>query len=328
MVRATLILMFAFSFGCAAAPPESPDEEAVDMAKKKPKNPDMAMGGPPDVRVDTPPASSQYDTVMITGAGPAGGTVIIDTPAPEGTVPCGIPDDGHFCVDVPLAKNTNNSLKVRVQDNSQQESKSVSFSVMQAPGQMNTSTSTNLALNQSMDSAWGLSFDSGKTGDLNDGTDSNFVKMSTWWWYQYDTYVWIKLAQPTAVDRIRVVSDPTCPLAAYQVLLSEDASHGAPVGELGGVETGWTVEGEKVKSSGAMPGTPAQGVAPTREARTDVLGENFQLPAAKTAAHVGIIFKSEDCDGGRNHRVGEIQVFNKANVVIPSSAPKCAIGCR
>lgn len=283
----TIRISLLMALSAAACTVQAPDEQGVD-----PTGPDASVGGdpddtttPPEVRlhVDQPVSSTNYFTVPVSGQGPRGGSLLVNTPE-RGAYSTSIGADGCFCIDVPLTPNTPNTLTFKAMDEAANYSDEVSVSVNQAgspPGQPAPGLPTNLSRGGTVYKT-SMSLNGGSPSALTDGNPNTEVDYEDSWFD--DNYLAVSFSQRGNVDFLRIRTAANCVATEYNLLISDAVS----------------------------PGKAVKGAADWKFVYHQTAGDGddaYQMFTPTPARHVAIEFLSGDCYGPlSDHVIREIDV--------------------
>lgn len=183
-------------------------------------------GGTQDVplTLDQVPTSTQWNSIPVSGTGPEGGTLIIDTDA-VGEKAQTIDDSGNFCIDVPLDPGASNHIDFQAIDGDGARSEVVSIEVAQQgqpPEPTPDPEPMRNILHGSTDLRTTVNIDAGQLAQLVDGNYTDDVELSNAFWD--DDYLWIQTKEIASVDHVRIKTTDDCPMTEYIVGESEDGS--------------------------------------------------------------------------------------------------------
>jgi hypothetical protein len=287
---------------CAAEPPTNDDFEP------RPTETDDGNGGggggggddtapaKPALSINSLPTVTEWESVSITGNGPAHGTLVYDSPS-RGQFAVDISGDGSFCVDVPLAMETLNKIRLQAISQAGQYSDQVMVEVTQERSQVPDSTEQpgedgqpfyyNAALAASNIRTPGVV--DGVLSSMFDGDVSSTVGIRQEF-FAADT-VAFQLPELVDIDHLRIASPEECQLEYYEVLVTDEIDPADPTWTEQDGWGEWTVAATVNNKSTEHEITP-------------------NLASLKVR-HVALHFKS-GCGlfpGSMEHRVAEIAVF-------------------
>lgn len=249
-----------------------------------------------ELEVDAPDASTHWDSIPVTGHGPANGTLIYTT-AGGGQHVEALGATGDFCVDVLLSKDQNNTIKFEAVNSAGVYSEPILVDVRQAgePPETETDTDTNtgytnIAYGATIeDMSVGID-DDGDVAALVDGDTSAHITVRNS--VLHTDWMVVELNERLPIEQIKIQTTEDCPMDHFKILLSDDADSADPVFNGISYPPSWVTVAE------VSVGVPIHVVQP-----------NLGQPRARRMA---IEFLSGDCssiiENGR-HRIKEIEVW-------------------
>lgn len=251
MKRGAWMLIVALGAGCTAAPPEgnfvpqNPNKSSENPAPERDPNANPEPPAPVLPPTLAPRSSSVYwDTTPVSGTGPAGGLVIINTEA-EGPVTAPVDARGNWCRDVALKPEQVNKFSARAQSAQGELSDAVDFTISQhgvPPPADQPKPSYNAAKGSSVSYTsgyctlgwpnWtGFCMAEGSADDIADGNKGTMAsfRYDTAWPYGDPGPIWLKF--PTShhkVNKIIVRSNPDCALKKFKIWVADKATVGSP----------------------------------------------------------------------------------------------------
>lgn len=314
-MRPVPALLAAILAACSADPSSGGIDDGPDAAVD-----DVDEGEVP-LEVDTPPPTTYWASLPLSGRGPARGTLIYTTPA-GGEFATDLGADGTFCVDIQLSKGTLNRIVFEAVSPSGDYSEQVAVEVRQdgEPPDVDPQPDPQPAyVNVARDSTgfdMSVSVEEGALSGLVDDDESGVVTLRN----AATALDWIAidLTERAPIDQFRIKTTDDCPMESYDVLLN-DLDNDEPVRKRVLAVDPWTYgEGWTVVAT-VTNGTSNQTVYPS-----------IGSPMAR---RVGIEFKSNDCAGwwekGR-HQITEIEVWAETETEqdqpTGDGSPSCSTG--
>jgi len=317
LARILLASISAVAIGCSASNPDDIPDIAPDAGGD-------VTPGVVSLRVDDPVVKTPWPTVMVTGRGPAKGTLLISSTA-RGEDSQSIPATGDFCIDVPLADGEN-TIKFEAIDAEGTYSDPVFVSVsregelpggnptpIEGPGISDRTAGASYYDNADGSEAGAVDLVEGAWGDLVDNNSSNLVRFAGGW--VNNEAVAYKLAKKMNVHGFNVTApafdDPTCGPQAFDIYVANDA---APKMDFDGVV--WMKVASLVSA----------------DALED--GGTYKLSSISRgipATHFAIVGRDATCGGfGNEYGVSEIRVLaeddDSGPIDVGPQAPSCVSG--
>jgi hypothetical protein len=221
------IAISSLVLGCSAEPPDPNIPTAPDSGVDEEAPPPEEVV----LTLDDVVGQTDYQTVMVSGTGPANGIVVYHAPA-RGNFTEDILPTGVFCIDIPLLEGKDNDLSFYAISIEGEESKQAFVTVTQSgeepePG---PEQEAGLRLVKGISHLAAENFvDDPPTafGALYDGVVSQTVTLEE----DYVGMPWFTFSLPsaTSVNEIRVVSDADKPLETYDIYASSTSGDPGPV---------------------------------------------------------------------------------------------------
>ena len=316
MFRSILVAGLAFTTGCFAVNPGN-EFHPPDMTRNVAPTDDMAEeSGPLDPPTLGPvPGITPWDTVNITGKGPASGRIIIESNL-QGSFLGVASLDGSFCIDVKLVEGSDNVLSIRAQDaDGSRISEAIQKTIRRegAPPSPEQTPPTQAMKNVAMGGGSAYSpgstiYGGGTTDNVIDGDRSTSLGITA----SQGTEEWfrVSLVQRSSVNKITFVVPAKCANQPGVLVQTDVANAGDPTS----TNTNWT-EVQTVAVGGY-----------TCDASNCVLEAGMP---AHTVREVAFRFTSAGCatfggSFGTEHFASEIEVMSVPGAPTPTSPkPVC-----
>lgn len=313
MSRSTLVILLASSLAACSA-------EGVDT-DTNPIGPDAGAvidEGVP-LEIDSPSASTYWNSIAVTGHGPANGTLVFTTPG-GGQFTEDLGASGDFCVDVILMSDSVNKVKFEAIDLEGEYSDPVFIDVRQygtppdtRPGPDPAPGYTNIVAGADI-SHMSVSVEDGDVSAMVDGDTSGSVSIRN---AAADAdWLVIEFNERLPIQQIHIETATDCPMERYAILLNDDPQSGAPI------KYNWVTGLYYYGSGWTMVGFVSEGSA------DQTLVPSIGDPRAQRMA---IEFLSGDCGpllGSGRHKIKEIEVWARSEdnpdvPTEPTGAPSC-----
>jgi hypothetical protein len=195
----------------AELPPAGPD--AGDVPSELPR-----------LRIDGVAAESIFDSVPVTGKGPAGGTLYINTS--QGQTEKLLGPSGSFCLDLDLQANILNKVSFQAANQEGLYTQEVTLEILQRPADDVTEPPAtvgelvNIAERAPSFNASNVSVESGSFDMAVDGNVNTYVQVKHTSALGSD-WLGFTLAERAGIDHIKIVGTPDCHPSDYAVYLSD-----------------------------------------------------------------------------------------------------------
>lgn len=271
----------------------------------------------PELIVNPPDVSTYWNSIPITGHGPANATLIYTTPG-GGQFTADLNGSGDFCVDVILQKNSVNTIKFEAVNSGAVYTPASFVDVRQQgdppgvdPNPVPNVGYSNIAAGAEIRDL-SVSIEEGSVAALVDGDSNGVVSIRN----ELNGPDWmvIELNERIPIEQIHIETSSDCPLESLNILLNDNAQSGDPIIDDWGPNSygdGWIMIASVTGNT-----APEQTLEP-------VIGDPL-------AQRLAIEFLSADCGplvGSGRHKITEIEVWGRGEDVIdetPSNnAPSC-----
>ena len=323
--------------GCTAAtPPSNPGDDPFVPSMASPMGsdggvyvePDIPTPGEtpvdapaPTVELDPVPVVTHWDTVKLSGRGPAHGTVLVETLS-HGAMSNRIDSTGVFCIDVPLGDvHSENEISVRAIDAMGRYSEPVLLDVVReaAPDLPEPVVAEVLNVATNGEPELGMAtVIGGQLSAVTDGNPGTFVELRDDGSTDTTSWLMVRLTERSTVDRLVLSTTADHRLLEFKVLLSDEAMPTPPIdGDSGWTEVAHIVATEETASAHhelTFDATVAQYVG-------------IQLLLSEETSWQPCLNTSVFCRG--LHQIKELEAWSTPEMVVAppvEAAPTCSSG--